>query len=241
MISAIAMPEFTVSPYPFFFIGSFVVAFIVACVVLHAEKIPRQIIVFDLMLVLLMTMFGAVMFGIIRSGFKAGILEAGFSSLGGAIGLILASVTMAFIYPQGKDALIRAFILVLPLMYGIAKVGCFLIGCCHGIAYEGPLAVSYNNYLMKTGSIFPVQLAESITFIIIFVIGVFLYRKYKKLLVPIVLALCSIGKFSWDFLREEHIGKVLTTNQVICIVFLIISILIYIIDKVKKGDIYNGT
>ncbi|MCQ2516491.1 MAG: prolipoprotein diacylglyceryl transferase [Saccharofermentans sp.] len=235
------MPEFTVSPYPYFFMGSFVVALAIASAMLRRDKIPTQIIVLNSMLVVLMSLFGAVMYGLIRSGFSKGILEVGFSSLGGAIGLLLACVIMGVIYPEGKNSLISAFIVVLPLMYGISKIGCFSIGCCRGIAYDGPLAIRYHNYVTQTGSVFPIQIVESITFMLIFSVAYTMYRKKKELITPVVLALCSIGKFSLDFLREEHVGKVLSTNQVVCIIFLIISALIYIIYKAKKGDIYNGT
>ncbi len=235
------MPEFTVSPYPYFFIGSFVVAVIVVCILLRKEKIPSQMIFLNWMLVLIMTMFGAVMFGVIRSGFTKSFLEVGFSSLGGAIGLLLGTLIMSFIYPQGKDGILNAFTLVLPLMYGVSKIGCFLIGCCHGIEYHGPMAIKYHNYLVTTGEIFPVQACESILFLLIFAIGVVIYHKKSKVLLPAILGLCAIGKFSLDFLREEHIGKVLSANQYVCIIFLIISIILFIINGAKKGDIYNGT
>lgn len=235
------VPAFDISLYPFFFIGSFVIAFTLSYVILHIEGIPNQIIALNSILVLIMCLFGAMSFDVIRSGFSKSFMEAGFSSLGGAIGLLLAVLIMSFIYPQGKESLIRTFTLMIPLMYSISKLGCFFAGCCRGIPYTGFGAVRYNNQAVVTDYVFPIQLVESIAFLFIFLVGVMLLIKHNTDLVAIVMWLCAIGKFSLDFLREEHIGKVLTVNQIISMVFLIISINIYIISRAKKGDVNNGS
>ena len=44
---------------------------------------------------------------------------------------------------------------------------------------------------------------------------------------------CSISKFLLDYLRYEHINKIITLNQIICLVFVIIGVII--IKGVKNG------
>ena len=63
-------------------------------------------------------------------------------------------------------------------MYAIGKIGCFLVGCCYGIKYSGIFSVVYNYSLhAPVGvSLFPIQLVESIVFLLIFI-----YMLNKKL------------------------------------------------------------
>ena len=39
--------------------------------------------------------------------------------------------------------LARLFSVTLPLIYGLAKIACFIVGCCHGIPYDGLFSVTY--------------------------------------------------------------------------------------------------
>ena len=113
--------------------------------------------------------------------------------------------------------------MVLPLMYGISKLGCFFAGCCHGIPYDGPLAVSYDNQVLQGGPFFPVQLAESICFLFIFLIGIYLHHRRNRLVCPAVILLCATAKFSLEYLRQEHAGVVLSVNQAVCLCFFLLG------------------
>lgn len=216
------MKAFSISPYPFTFLASFVISFLIVAFLLRRKGIPGRYIGYSMFLNVVMTLCGAKMYSVFTSGFKQSILTSGISSLGGVIGLFAGTILFGYIYTEGRKFFLPAYTLVVPLMYGIAKIGCYLMGCCHGIPYTGPISVSYNNTVVQGGPYFPVQLTETIVFITIFVVCLGIYlSKHTIHTVSAVMILCAIGKFALEYLREEHIGKFLSANQLVCIVFAI--------------------
>ena len=161
-------------------------------------------------------------------------LKTGLTSYGGAFGLILATLIFEKIVPSDKE-LVKASILSLPFIYGISKIGCFLVGCCYGIPYDGILSITYVDG--ANIPVFPVQLLETIIFLIIFI---FLNRfKDSKNIVIISIITMSTFKFLLDFLRYEHYLKGFTTNQFISLFVLLISLIYFIghkfVFKKSKG------
>lgn len=155
------------------------------------------------------------------------ILESGLSSYGGLIGIILSSIIFEFIVPSDKK-IIKYSILSLPLIYGISKIACFVSGCCYGIPYDGIFSVRYPQGLNI--NLFPVQFVETITFIILFII----LNKFKnnKYIIYITIIMCALAKGLLDFLRYEHVNKVITNNQIFSIILVIVTIIVFIVNKI---------
>ena len=181
--------------------------------------------IYFLLLIPSILLFGKI-FTVVASGFKENFITTGFSSYGAAIGVLLSAIIFELIIPT-KKKLLKYSILSLPLIYGIAKIGCFIAGCCYGIPYNGILSVTYTNGLNIP--LFPVQLAESIVFFIIFV----LCNKYKsnKNIIYITIIICALSKFLLDFLRYEHINKIMSINQICSILLIVITIIHFFINK----------
>lgn len=234
------MPEFPISPYPFTFLAAFLFSFLTAFFLLRREQVPGRIIGYTFALILVMSLYGAKVYGVITSGFQKNLLDTGIASLGGAIGLLAAVFIMGRIYREGRERLFRVFCMVLPLMYGISKIGCFLVGCCRGIPYSGPFAVSYHSGARQGMLLFPVQLTESLVFLGIFFAVLFydlsVARRRKVDFIPeAVICLCAVSKFSLEYFRYEHIGKGITANQWVCgFFFLWGAVRIFILQKQKK-------
>ncbi|MBR3825339.1 MAG: prolipoprotein diacylglyceryl transferase [Lachnospiraceae bacterium] len=223
-----------ISPYSITFVGAFIVSIAVVFLLLKKRGVPTNYIGYSVLLNVVLILYGGKMFTVVTRGFQISIFTAGFSSLGGAIGLLVGIFVFGKIYPEGSTSLWEAYVTVLPLLYGISKIGCYLVGCCHGISYEGPLAVVYDSDYMQGGPYFPVQLAESIGFLGIFVVGLLIYlRSNRRNLVPVIMILCATTKFSLDFLREEHLGKIVSANQLVCIVFFFWGVITLIKNKNK--------
>lgn len=223
-----------ISPYSVTFVGAFIISFAVVFLLLKKRGVPTNYIGYSILLNVVLILYGGKMFTVVTRGFQISIFTAGFSSLGGAIGLLVGIFVFRKIYPEGRTALWEAYVTVLPLLYGISKIGCYLVGCCHGISYEGPLAVVYDSDYMQGGPYFPVQLAESIGFLGIFVVGLLIYlRSSRRNLVPVIMILCATTKFLLDFLREEHLGKIVSVNQLVCIVFFFWGVITLIKNKNK--------
>lgn len=217
-----------ITAYGLFFLLSFILSFVFIFMLLLKSGIPNNIIGYSFLINIFLILYCAKMYGVIVSGFEESIFTSGFASLGGAIGLVAGVWIMTLIYPEGRDSIWRVYITVLPLFYGISKIGCALAGCCHGIPYEGIGAISYNNDHIKTGMVFPVQACESALFIMIFVVSMIMYWRKQKDFFYLVLVLCATVKGSMDFLRAEHVGKIVSTNQWICLIFFFAGLFLYI-------------
>jgi len=92
----------------------------------------------------------------------------------------------------------------MPLGIAIARVGCFLNGCCYGTECDLPWALSFP--ATNGQYVHPTQLYESLSALLIF----FLLQKYRKLqrnhgeVFLASVALYSICRFFIEFLRAEN-------------------------------------
>ena len=188
-----------------------------------------------MVLVIPFVVFGGKLLTILTSDRKLNLLTAGLSSYGGAIGLITA--ILIFEKMTNNKEIKTGFILSLPLMYSISKLGCFFAGCCHGIKYNGLFSVSYPH--LYDYSVFPVQLLESIIFFIIFIgINIF-YKKYQsKNIIEYTVLISALAKFLLDYLRYSHINQILSINQIISLVLVVVSLIILSYKK-KTSKSHN--
>ena len=224
------------SAYYFFIILSLIVGLVFIYITLRKKKIEREKIILSFTLMIALTIIGGLLFTMIEKG---SIHVYSLSSYGGAIGLIISIITFNIVSSNHhKKDFIETYILSLPLIYSISKLGCFFAGCCHGIEYNGLFSIKYENLL--TGSYFPIQITETILFMIIFVLCLYIYNrtKDKKYIIEIVFILCGLCKFLLDYLRISHIGQILSINQIVSLMFIIIGIIIYIV-RTRKESIYE--
>lgn len=143
-------------------------------------------------------------------------MEAGYSYYGGLFGFLI------FVYLLMKCRKIdyfdyaRNYIFLLPLLHSFWKISCFLGGCCFGIPYDGPCAVVFPNEVncMSGIYVFPVQLLESITALLI-TLCLILLRKKEKLYCPVSTYLIMYGftRFVIEFLRFHNDGIVMSEGH----------------------------
>ncbi len=131
---------------------------------------------------------------------------------------------------------------MVPLFHTFGRIGCFFGGCCFGI--ESKYGIYYDNsYYIKDVEVttrFPVQLVEATCNFVLFLILNQLLKKnkFKGNLFLIYLISYSIIRFILEFFRgDEYRGFLfgLSTSQIISIMLFIISIVLLIIDNVKKN------
>lgn len=154
----------------------------------------------------------------------------GLNGTGGAMGLIIGTFIFTRITPQYSKALVDSYFLVLPLMYGVAKIGCVFAGCCYGIEYSG-----IGHIHTSHGDVFPIQAVEAVIFIMIFAASVYLQK--KKMYDPIIAAIIySNVKLLLDFLRFTHVNNLITSNQIMCAVIAagLIAVKLYMNNKKVK-------
>lgn len=157
----------------------------------------------------------------------------GFSSIGGLVGMYMATLISAIIERKKGEVkiMLENCTFALPLMYSISKIGCLFAGCCNGIEYSGFLSLHYIGDTGTDMTVFPVQLIETIVFFIIFVVGIVLYKMHSRKSVYVTFGLSVSAKFILDIFRESHNGKVLSFNQILCLVLLAAMIAVIVICK----------
>jgi prolipoprotein diacylglyceryltransferase len=181
---------------------------------------------------LFFSLSGGILLTLITSGFR----YIGLSSLGGLAGLYAGNALIAAFVkrPYYLNILTQNCTLVLPLMYSVSKLGCLGAGCCRGIAYHGFGAVTYLTDT-ETVTLLPVQLLETISFAVIFAVGMMLYLKRNTHAVHIIFVLGLSTKFALDFLRESHTGQLLSLTQILCAVMLLTDAMMLLCKRYFRG------
>ena len=219
--------------YPIFLIGSLIIGILIPSIQLAKAGMRKDILLCVGLLNMFMALFFGAMYTMIANR-NFNLLQIGFSSLGGLIGFL--SGTYIFYLMCDKDKkILENYVVSLPLIYGISKMGCFFAGCCHGIEYSGILNVRYEegSACALTGNVFPVQITETIVFFLIY----FLMRKKKENIVVTTLLFSALAKLSLDFLRYSHEGKILSGNQIVCLMIAAVCA-IYILVRGRKNEQY---
>lgn len=230
----------SVRMYIIMVLAAVLTGYVLAVVLLLKQKVSFEYIMYSIMLNTFFMLAGGMIYTIVA---KPSLLFElsfpyipGMSSTGAGIGMIAGTMLISLLIPFAKEDFLDSYALATPLIYALAKIGCFFAGCCEGFAYEGFLAVDYTLKSEKDGICFPVQLAETVVFFLIFVIGFVLYcTKKRKYLTVTLLILSLSAKFLLEFLRNEHVGKFVTANQIACGILLVVvgSFLLYKKNKTR--------
>ncbi len=218
--------------YSILLIASLVIGLLIPSIKLSKAGMRKDI----LFCVALLNMFMALFFGKVYTMIAEkdwDIIRTGFSSLGGLIGFLAGTYIFYFICDKDKK-IPESYVISLPLIYAISKIGCFLAGCCHGVSYTGILSVRYEtgSACALTTGVFPVQIVETIVFV-----GIYLLLHIKKLKenrVLITLFLSALAKFLLDYLRYSHMGQILSFNQIMCLIIVIVCIMFGLIKNRRQ-------
>ena len=228
----IDIPEFTRSPYSLLVVLSVAIGFAVAIFHMHKFRVEKRTILYTCLLTFICTLTTSLMvaFKISTEG-----IELGFSGLGAVVGMIAGIFISGLIIKDKPDCVMASFVATAPLMYGLAKLGCFFAGCCHGKPYEGPLAVTYHNEL--AGSYFPVQIFDMLVFILVHIIAVILIWKMKIKVSAfyIIMAILVPVRFLLEYLRYYHDGSIIASGQIkVLIAGALAVIIVFVWKKVLK-------
>lgn len=170
------------------------------------------------------------------------IYYIGMSSYGAVIGAIIMILIFSIIHNKSFKELLYIIVPPIPLLYGIGKIGCFLAGCCRGFVYNGIGSVTYK-YIPNTDTLsyFPIQLIEAIVFILIFIYLITIIRKNKfnDLYIGKTFVICGLFKFVLDFFRISRNGKILSINQVLSLIFILIGLIIIIVQRKRTSKNVN--
>lgn len=232
----IIIPEFSRSPYALIVMLSVAVGYAVAVFRMRKSGVNKQTILYTSLLAFVCTMAGSFMLAFKVTSEGIGI---GFSGLGAAVGMITGVFISELIIRDKPDLVMTSFVVSAPLMYGLAKMGCFLAGCCHGKEYYGPFTVVYSNE--HAGSYFPIQLVDMVIFLLLHVFAVLITNKMKNKVraIYIILGVTIPIRFALEYTRYYHDGSLIASGQVTVLIVGVLAVLVIFIWKKLLKISYN--
>lgn len=142
------------------------------------------------------------------------ILQTGIVFYGGLFGLIGIYYLMA--KRKKLDLMVLNILaVVIPLFHSVARIGCFLAGCCFGKECDCFLGIRYTTMIESTEDTairLPVQLWESGFNFLLFIYLMYLLNRKdwkEKHILRMYLLVYSIGRFILEFFRGDTVRGVL--------------------------------
>lgn len=169
------------------------------------------------------------------------LLQGGFVFYGGLIGGVIGLYVYSKSFNISFKNLCMILIPVVPIFHSIGRIGCLLAGCCYGMEYNGFGSITfYKSDLAPIGvPLFPMQVVESICNLIIFMIILLTYKKFKGTYKTIALysVLYSTVRFVLEFFRGDAIRGIiiLSTSQWISIALFVIGIFLFVHENKHKN------
>lgn len=169
-----------------------------------------------------------------------GYFFGGFVFYGGLIGGVFGAWFYCWQFRLRLFDYANLIVTAIPIIHGIGRIGCFCAGCCYGKPMDPPFGMLFNASPVAPHDVylFPVQLLEVFTNLIIFVIlMVYTNKKSCPRHGGLALYMCwyAVTRFLIEFLRYDDVERgfigFLSTSQFISIFILAGGILLFI-----KGD-----
>lgn len=166
-----------------------------------------------------------------------GNIFGGMVFYGGLLGALAGAIWYMKKYKLPLMRYLDIFALCAPLFHAIARIGCFLSGCCYGV--ESRFGIVFHDSPAPGANgvpRFPVQLLESVLNFMIFIVLMIMYRHgvMKKRLIDVYLILYAVVRFFDEFFRGDllrgFIG-VLSTSQAISLTVILFMSIKLMIDK----------
>ena len=203
--------------------GLFIVIGILAAALLGWLQIRRYHLNFDMLILIaavsgLLAIIGAkVLFFIVsrdqiqwdRIGdteYLNALLAGGFVFYGGLIGCLIGFLICRYCFKVDVILYLNKALPCLPLAHGFGQLGCSRVGCCYGIPYSGPFAITYHDSIFAPNDVplFPVQAAEAVMeFLIAAFLLVYINRFSGKHCLKWYLCLYAVTRFLLEFLRYD--------------------------------------
>jgi len=156
--------------------------------------------------------------------------------LGGLCGLYLACRFSQFGH---ADVMYDMYAVCIPLFHFFGRIGCFLGGCCYGVACKVGFTVHGNTLNPSVNDVnrFPVQLVEAGCNLIIFIILLVLYikKKFPRRLLIVYFFIYPVVRFILEFFRGDEIRGFLfglSTSQIISILLFVFAACFTVAERI---------
>jgi phosphatidylglycerol:prolipoprotein diacylglycerol transferase len=143
---------------------------------------------------------------------------------GGFWGWPIAFLPLVFAYPFvmriPRVPFLRAVAFLLPPVFAVQKVACFLAGCCFGTETSLPWGVVFpEDSRCETPGVpvHPLQLYDALLPLLILVVLIVVDHRggqaARPFLFPLMVGLYALARFGTEFLRPHQEGEVLMLSQ----------------------------
>ncbi len=238
-------------------IGAFLCGFIFCRLIRKRGMDDNPAIAFLLWIVVGVLIGGHLLYAIVNIGdfprdikffgfFRAVMnLFGGSVFYGGLIGGLVAGLISIRVMKVDLTTYAACMAPIIPLFHSIARVGCFMGGCCYGVISKFGFVVHDNPYVPFINGVsrFPVQLLEASLNLILSFVLFFLLKKsegsmrLKKSMLRIYLMSYACIRFFTEFFRGDvHRGfvGVLSTSQFISVIILTVCLATVFLPKLIK-------
>ncbi len=137
---------------------------------------------------------------------------SGFVFYGGLIGGALGVVIYCKQFKMSLKPFMQVAAPAIPLMHGIARIGCLCAGCCYGMEYDGPLAITYpdNSFTHGMAGVprFPTQIVETVVNLILCVCLYIMVKRGKSKdgqAIGVYIVVYSVMRFCLEFVRGDAV------------------------------------
>jgi phosphatidylglycerol:prolipoprotein diacylglycerol transferase len=182
---------------------------------------------------------GAKVLSYLLSGERTSFIITGLAAYGAAFGAALFILLFCLQFKKNIKETMYLLTPSFPLMYSIGKIGCFIVGCCYGIKYNGIFKIMYRYSVNAPNNVylFPIQIVESIVFLLIFIYLIIMQRKNKfdEKMLGISFILCGASKGFLDFLRQEG-TQLFTFSKIVSLIIIIIGIISLFLKKKSDNE-----
>jgi len=157
------------------------------------------------------------------------IFQGGIVFYGGLFGVLIGAKVFALISKTDASSVYRIIVPAIPLFHGFGRIGCFLAGCCHGMALQNPVIIGPFHFTR-----IPVQLFESVFCFLLFPVLLVIEKKRSHCnTLRLYLISYAIFRLILEFFRGDSIRGVylLSTSQ-----WISLAIIAYFIIKWSVGN-----
>lgn len=163
--------------------------------------------------------------------------------IGGAAGLLVYTRISREVR---REDIFDVYAVLIPLFHTFGRIGCFFAGCCYGVESQFGFTAHNNHVNPAINDVcrFPIQLVEAGCNLIIFLIILSLFRRFKmkERLVYIYMLIYPPVRFTLEFFRGDAYRGIylgLSTSQWISIGLVIFAVIMLIrySQKEKKTQL----
>jgi phosphatidylglycerol:prolipoprotein diacylglycerol transferase len=177
------------------------------------------------------------------------VWQGGFSILGALIGSLIIVP-----YLQITNISVKKFfatvLIYLPISQAVGRIGCLLVGCCHGANHSGFLSIIYTNPESLApcfAFLCPTQLYSSMFYFFLFLVLMFLKKLDNDgLIIKIYFLSASLERFLLDFWRgdrqiiPEIYGGQFSSHQLIAMLIISFMVILIVSDGIQKKIIHRA-